>query len=88
MVYEQHPPLADCSSARFAPVGFEVFTPGDCDGPSQRLDIAEVFPRVACDSTHPIIIKHSIADLEQDVPCRLLKRQFHVLSGARASLYE
>ena len=28
-VYEQHPVLADCSSARFVPDGFEVFTPGD-----------------------------------------------------------
>ena len=39
-------------------------------------------------STHPIIIKHTVADLAEDVPGRLLERQLHILARARASLYE
>ena len=37
MVYEQHPLFADRSNARFAPDGFEVFTPGDCDRTKSAL---------------------------------------------------
>ena len=58
---------------------------------SQRLDISEasrrsqIPPDMGLLSTHAIIIKDAIADLQEDVPCRLLEGQFHVLSRARAS---
>jgi len=69
--------------------------PATATGPSQRLDILDAFrPRNPAaygalrGSTHPIIIKHTVADLVEDVPGRLLERQFHILARARASLYE
>jgi len=83
----QHPPLAGCSNARFAPDGFEVFTPGDCDRTKSAPRYLGWVPS-SRPSTHPIIIKHTVADLQEYVPRRLLERQFHVLSGARASLDE
>lgn len=55
--------------------------------PGQRLDIiigrfrdGVKGQRKRGVSTHPIVIKDAIADLQQDVPRRLLKRELHVLS--------
>jgi hypothetical protein len=56
--------------------------------PGQRLDISEDSrwgqdsrgQRKRGVSTHPIIVKDAVADLDQYVPRRLLKREFHVLS--------
>ena len=86
-VYEQHPPLADCSNATFVPGGFEVFTPGDWNRTRSalrypgRFEMRSRAPGLKRGvSTHPIIVKDAVADLHEDVPRRLLKREFHALS--------
>lgn len=61
--------------------------------PSQRLDISGASRRIKGQrirggSAYPIIVKDAVADLHEDVPCRLLECQLHILSGARASLDE